>query len=312
MLSVASVIVVTAFPLILNRTPHQAAWWGGVLLLLSMIAFIAAFVLAGFVTVNYRAPNASCASLHCSDGGITCSTYAFPVNGVGVYSLDPNVGSLNNMGSSNLNPICLHYNASAATSDSITTLYPANPQCPGTNEYSTAADFMNCTDVRSLLEDPQVQRQVVCMSQSSFPSALPTSDSETFTIPINNSLLAPYASLTEFYDASSDNRITNLISIPGNQSGLVSYYDLAIVCYSTHYELAAFNTLCDTTQGFNLSVTKAGQYMTESTAASSGATIFGTDLVSIQVATSIEALSGFFGLVLVCIIVYLIKTKVKH
>jgi len=92
----------------------------------------------------------------------------------------------------------------------------------------------------------------------------------------------------------------------------LSYYDLAIVCYSTYSEGSAFDTLCDTTLGLNLSVTKTGEYMTEAIAASNGATIFGVDLFSKQVATSIEVLSAFFGLVLVLIIVYLIRTKLKH
>ena len=82
-----------------------------------MVAFIAAFVLAGFVTVNYQAPNASCASLHCADGGVQCSTYAVSVNGIGFFTLEPTVRVLNNMGSSNLSPVCVQYNASAATSD---------------------------------------------------------------------------------------------------------------------------------------------------------------------------------------------------
>ncbi len=150
------------------------------------------------------------------------------------------------------------------------------------------------------------------MPQSSFPSALPTTDSVGLTIPINSSLLAPYTSLTKFYEASDDHRITDLISTPGNQTDLLSYYDLAIVCYSTYSEGSAFDTLCDTTLGLNLSVTKTGEYMTEAIAASNGATIFGVDLFSKQVATSIEVLSAFFGLVLVLIIVYLIRTKLKH
>ena len=40
--------------------------------------------------------------------------------------------------------------------------------------------------------------------------------------------------------------------------------------------------------------------MTGAVAASNGATISGVDLYSKQVATSIEVLSVFFGLVLVC------------
>lgn len=75
---------------------------------------------------------------------------------------------------------------------------------------------------------------------------------------------------------------------------------------------AAFNTLCDTTLGLNLSVTKLGDYLTEAIAASNGATIFGIDLYSKQVATSIEVLFAFFGLVLVLIIIYMIRTKLRH
>ena len=99
MLSVASVIVVTAFPLLLKRTPHQAAWWGGILLLMAMIAFIGAFLLVGFVTVAYKAPNPGCASLMCGDGGIRCTTYALNqvYSNVGVYGLDPNEAALNNL-----------------------------------------------------------------------------------------------------------------------------------------------------------------------------------------------------------------------
>ena len=312
MLSVASVIVVTAFPLLLKKTPHQAAWWGGVLLLMSTIAFIAAFLLAGFVTVNYKAPDSTCASLHCADGGIECGTYAISVNGVGVYSLDPNVGSLNSFGNSIIHPLCIQYNASVAANAATTILLPANPQCPGTDSYSQNVDFRNCTAVRQLLLDPSIQRQVVCMSGPTFPTALPTSDITGYTIPIDNAVLRPYSSLTQFYEASPNHQITDLITSPGNQTSLISYYDLEITCYPTRPDHAAFDTLCNFNQGHNLSVTGGGQYLTEDTAAANAAAVFDTDLVSTQVATSIEVLSALFGLVVLLIIVYLIMSKLKQ
>ncbi len=77
------------------------------------------------------------------------------------------------------------------------------------------------------------------MPQSSFPSALPTADSAGLTIPINSSQLSPYTSLTEFYEASDDHRITDPISTPGNHSDLLAYYDLVLVC-STYSEGCGF------------------------------------------------------------------------
>lgn len=121
MLSVAAPIVVTAFPLLLKRTPHQAAWWGG---LMAIIAFIGAFFLAGFVTVAYKAPKPGCASLMCDDGGICCMTYASNLvyANVGVYGVDPNVAALINLvplGNSSA-AVCLQYKASVATSATTT------------------------------------------------------------------------------------------------------------------------------------------------------------------------------------------------
>ena len=131
MLSVASVVVVTAFPLILKRTPQQAARWGGILLLMSVIAFITAFVLAGFVTVRYNAPLAGCASLHCRNGGIPCLTEAYRPDNVSCryYWLDQNVAALNHViNTSNGTAWCITYNRSVAVGSS-TTLYPAAPDC---------------------------------------------------------------------------------------------------------------------------------------------------------------------------------------
>lgn len=152
MLAVASVIVVTAFPLVLKRTPHQAAWWGGILLLLSMIAFIGAFVLAGFVTVAYKAPVPGCASLRCNDGGIDCGTTVAVDNNIGFYISDPNVAVLNNLvpADGDWLAVCLRYNESDATSVETVMLPPATPSCPGSDEYENSWDWDSCYDVREL------------------------------------------------------------------------------------------------------------------------------------------------------------------
>ncbi len=76
---------------------------------------------------------------------------------------------------------------------------------------------------------------------------------------------------------------------------------------------STFATLCDISlPDSNLSLTRSGEYMTEGTASLSGATVFHADIISTQVATAIEALSGFFGLVLLIVIGYLIRSKVKY
>jgi len=85
------------------------------------------------------------------------------------------------------------------------------------------------------------------------------------------------------------------------------------VCHSKGYDKkVSFDTLCDTSQYPFLSVTRAGQYMTEFTASANGATVFHADAISTQVATAIEALSAFFGVVLLIIIIYLVRSKTKY
>ncbi|KAL3145896.1 hypothetical protein ABBQ38_015264 [Trebouxia sp. C0009 RCD-2024] len=313
MLAVASVIVVTAFPLVLKRHPHQAAWWGGTLLLLSMIAFIGAFLLAGFVTVAYKAPDPGCASLKCQEGGVHCTTYAYTGAVPGFYWLDPNVAALNNLVSAGNGSyaVCLRYNASVATSAETVTLLPTIPGCPGADDFLTNREWDNCPDIRELLENEYIQQQVVCMPPGSLPQALPTTDSSTFTINISASTLRPYTSLTQFYQADRANYITDLI-VPNNVSQtLVSYAELTYKCHSRGDETAPniYNTLCDVSQ--NLSVSKTGAYTTEATASTVGAVVFHADRISRQLAITVEALSGFFGLVLLIIVGYLIKSKIE-
>lgn len=316
MLAVASVIVVTAFPLVLKRTPHQAAWWGGILLLLSMIAFIGAFVLAGFVTVAYKAPDPGCASLHCSQGGIDCGTAVAVDNNVGFYILDPNVAVLNNLVPAGGDPVavCLRYNESDATSAENVTLPPATPSCPGASEYENSWDWDRCHDVRELLEDSYVQQQVVCGSPASFQSYFSTDyiSSETLSLPVNWST-TPYKSLMEFYQSDPSNYITDLLNldngIVNRTLQLVPYSGMTYQCQSNADDARSHNTLCDTYQSF--SVSKQGQYITAATASTAGARVFHADRISTQLAITVEALSGFFGLVLLVIIGYLIKSKLK-
>lgn len=313
MLAVASVIVVTAFPLFLKKTPHQAAWWGGTLLLLSMIAFIGAFLLAGFVTVAYKAPDPGCASLHCEEGGIHCTVYAYTGAIPPVFWLDPNVAALNNLVSAGNGSyaVCLRYDASVATSAETITLLPATPACPGSDEYLTDKAWDDCPDVKELLESEYVQQQVVCTLPESLPEALPTTDYSTYTINISASTLSPYTSLTQFYQADQANYITDLIAPNISSRALVPYADLIYTCHSRGNEIGSkiYNTLCDVSQG--LSVSKTGEYMTEATASTVGAVVFHAERISKQLAITVEALSGFFGLVLVVIIGYLIKSKIE-
>lgn len=321
MLSVASVIVVTAFPLVLKRTPHQAAWWGGILLLLSMIAFIGAFLLSGYVTVAYKAPSPGCGILLCGDGGIECTTTTIiPSEGelFGVFVLDDNMAAINNLvpagGDVNVDPVvCLHYNDSLATSAETVTLLATTPSCPGEQAANTSVELnkvlQSCPAVRELLDNPYIQAQVVCGGYASF-FALPKTnfDPYTFAISINASDLNNYTSLTESYEASPWTYITDIIRpyLPANSS-LKSFIELKYQCQGG--DISRFSTLCDTYEGY--SVSKTGQYLTRATAATAGAVVFPTDKISKQLAITIEALSGFFGLVLLVIIGYLIKSKIK-
>ena len=312
MLSVASVIVVTAFPLVLKRSPHQAAWWGGILLLISMIAFIGAFLLAGFVTVAYKAPDPGCASLLCEDCGIECTTFADTVDNIGAFVLDPNMAALNNLVPANDGSFafCLQYNASVATSAETVTLYPVMPDCSGSDQFAVDQQWDRCFDVRQLLESDYVQQQVVSASLQTLTETLTqlSVDSNTYTIPISVSTLAPYTSLTEFYQADSENYLIDLL-LPDYQfanRSLVPYAGLRYQCHSQGDDTSNFNTLCDMYEG--LSVSKRGESMTEATASM---LVLESDMISAQLAITVEELSGFFGLVLLIIIGYIIKSKIK-
>lgn len=306
MLSVASVVVITAFPLLLKRTPHQAAWWGGILLLMSMLAFIAAFVLAGFVTVRYNAPLAGCSSLHCRNGGIPCLTEAYSPQNVsyGYYWLDQNVAALNDIiNTSNGTAWCVTYNRSVVNGG-ITTLFPAAPDCAYDN-IDGIED--TCVAVRQLLEDPVTQQGTVCMDSANFPAVLKSPDSTTLALSIGRTI----PNLTDWFvhDPFSD-----ILSLVDAGQDLYAYSALDHVCISnaTHPHMQ-FDVLCDITTGItrNLSISKSGQYMTEATAASFGATVFNTDSLSTQVAIAVKVMCGFFALNLLIIAVFLARSKIQ-
>ena len=329
MLSVASVIVVTAFPLVLKRTPQQAAWWGGILLLLSMIAFVAAFLLSGFVTVAYKAPNPGCASLGCSEGGIECSTFAFP--DFAEYELDPNVAVLNKLITADADSyaFCLRYNRSEAVDAETVMLYPTTLSCPGDNY----EDLDKCQagvmrQLNELLDDRDVQRQVVCGTFASFHShfqshyALHYFSSDTsisdWSFPVNWHMLSldfgyVFANLTEFYWAGGDiTQVLNLTNGNGNQTAnLVPYAEMTYQCQSNAVidDASKFDVLCEVLP--RLSVSKTGEYITTATASTVGAIVFQADRISSQVAITVEVLSGVFGLVLLIIVGFLLKSKLK-
>ena len=61
-----------------------------------------------------------------------------------------------------------------------------------------------------------------------------------------------------------------------------------------------------------LAVSRTGTYMTQATASLTGALVFGADATARQVARAVEALAGFFGFVVLAIIVYLVKAKLQY
>ena len=176
-LAVASAVVVTAFPLVLSRTPHQAAWWGGVLLMLSMLAFIVAFLMAGFVTVGYSAPPPSCSSLRCTEGGIACDfqlqPYSYDADGnvlSVIFLMDQNVAALNALSNSSSAAVCVTYNQIAQHATN-STLMPWLPDVNWTNSNASASP--EATEAISrLLQDPVLQAETVCLDATNLPTAI--------------------------------------------------------------------------------------------------------------------------------------------
>ena len=311
MLSVASVIVVTAFPLVLNRTPQQAAWWGGVLLMVSMLAFIVAFLLAGFVTVGYQAPPQSCASLRCTQGGISCDfavySYSFEPQGKvlnSVFSMDPNVALLNGVSNSDSAAACVTYNQSVSHG-TYSTLYPWVPSIDFT---SSSADKQADEAITQLLTDPVLQAETVCMDVTNFPTAIdPHADTQTLAVNVSYDI----PNLGEFLTM---NEVTLFDILPNcSFTQIFPYLGLTYFCLSSTSDKAMrSNVLCDATvqsTAGNLSVSKTGGYIQAQTAADSGAVLFDPDITAHQVSLAVKALAGAFAFILLIIIAFLLKSK---
>lgn len=313
MLAVASAVVVTAFPLVLSRTPHQAALWGGILLMLSMLAFIVAFVLAGFVTVGFKAPAPSCSSIHCTEGGIACTTELVPwrYDAQGnvlstFFALDSYVAALNSISNSSSGAACVTYNRSVSHG-TYSTLYAWVPDVNYTNtSYSNSPEATEA--ITQLYQDPLVQAETVCMDETNLPTAIdPRADPETLAVNVTYDI----PDLAAFLNT---NELTVWDLLPNiSFTELFSYYQLGFFCLSHETEESMkFDVLCDAatqSSAGNLSVSKTGEYIRAVTASDSGAVLFDTDITAQQVAKAIKALAGVFAFILLVIIIFLIKSK---
>lgn len=313
MLAVASAIVVTAFPLVLSRTPHQAAWWGGILLMLSMLAFIVAFLMAGFVTVGYEAPPPSCSSLRCTEGGIACDFTLVPNtrdaqgNVVSTYfAMDQNVAALNSISNSSSLAVCITYNRSVSYGE-FSTLLPWVPSID--YDSSTASSSPEAAEaVTLLLMDPLTQAETVCMDVTQFPDAIdPRADPVTLAVNVSYNIPDLGAYLTSYevtlFDLLQNDSFTQLFPL-----SILNYFCLS----SETEEGMQFNVLCDASveaSAGNLSVSRTGEYIRAVTASESGAVLFDTDLTAEQVSKAIKALAGVFAFVLLVIVIFLVKSK---
>lgn len=162
-----------------------------------MLVFIVAFLLSGYVTVGYGAPPPNCASLRCTEGGIPCKTFSFPIdndNGVNIatgFALDNNVASLNSLSnSSSSSPaVCLSYASwHPATDPTQTTLMPFKSLLPVVNRANG--------DGWQLLTNDSLQRLTLCISPGgNVPDAFGTGfDDATYqmTVPCDVSTVESY------------------------------------------------------------------------------------------------------------------------
>lgn len=319
-LSVASTVVVTAFPLVLSKTPHQAVKWGGILLIVSMLSFIAAFLLAGYITVGYKAPAASCSNLLCTEGGIACrgqvlpwsedqATFALAKTNMTVFGLDANVARLNTIIPDDSSiAVCVTYNKSISHG-SYTTLLPQFMP------FSYPVVSQETTDaVAQLYEDLPTQMLTVCMARSDMPHAIdPNIDRETLEVNVSGDIpdLPEYLLHTQL---SLFNILPN-----GDFDKLWSYVSLLVSCLSQNTATQMPNdVLCEQSwkmvgpHAGNSSVDKTGAYIKAATAADSDAVIFGTDVTSQEVSRAVHALVGVFTLICLTIAVFLVRSKVNH
>ena len=104
--SVAAICAVLIGPFILvclgrPTWRKQIATLAIVHLAFSLLSFLAAFVLAGYITAQVNAPPFNCANLKCEEGGVPCSAYTVRRNGTIYACVDHASGSFREVGSSN-------------------------------------------------------------------------------------------------------------------------------------------------------------------------------------------------------------------
>ena len=333
MLAVASAAIVTAFPLALQGQPQHAAWWGGAFLMLSMLAFIVAFLLAGFITVGYHAPQDSCPALLCKDGGLPCTDLTLApwnpddVDGVtdGYLVVDPQVVALNNrvmrqlfvgfsLNTSDTSMVCVVYKQSVTDGNS-STIYPFNIQIFALDDAETfVASGNDSSDANyvqgSLATSEALQRQTACMSADHFPTAIDPSFTNT-TRDIAFNLSWPIPDLGAFL-IEEDLVLSEFIWV-NNDLSLPDYslFQLPFFCFSDTVD--PNNTepvLCDKTAG-GYSVDMNAQYLKPSSVEAAGALLFDRYLTVVQNSTNtaIKLLSAIFAGSCLLVVAFLIRSR---
>ena len=84
--AVAAIVAVLVGPIVLvcldrKTWREQIAILAIIHLVLSLLSFVAAFALTGFLTASVDAPAFNCGNLKCADGGVPCSAYTLKRNG---------------------------------------------------------------------------------------------------------------------------------------------------------------------------------------------------------------------------------------
>lgn len=134
--------------------------FAGISLVMGILSFITAFLLAGLVAVNFDSPDPFCAALSCSEGGIKCKVgqVAFRVfdNSTtikyqAVIALDPQVAALNNIpGSVNSTISCVVYKI------------PDEPQINVEARNATTSDIMMLQQGDTTSNSTALELQTVC------------------------------------------------------------------------------------------------------------------------------------------------------
>jgi hypothetical protein len=146
------------------------------------------------------------------------------------------------------------------------------------------------------------------MDSAQFPTALNSPEHTTHAISIHRAI----HNLTDWF---IQNPLSDILSLIYAGQDLYTYSALDRVCISnaTHPHMK-FDVLCDIITGItsNLSISKFGQYMTETIASSFGATVLNKESLSQPVAIAVTVMCGFFALNLLVIALYLARSKLQR